>query len=145
MLEKWSINRLAEEAGMDRRTVKKRLEKAEPCDFTPEGDPLYHLRTFLDACLAKEEDGESNYELEKTRLTKVQADHAELDLSLARKEVVPVDLAFQTVSNMFFSVRRVIETSPLPNEQKDEIYEQLSGLKPEDFVNEMKFEEGEEK
>lgn len=143
MLEKWAVNALAEECGMDRRTVKKRLEKAEPCEFTPEGDPLYHLRTFIDALLEHErsDDGPSSLEAERTRLTKAQADTAELNLSTARKEVVPVEIAFQTVSNMLFSVRRVIETSELNNEQKDEIYQQMQGLKPEDFVSEAKFEE----
>jgi phage terminase Nu1 subunit (DNA packaging protein) len=144
MLEKWSINRLSEEAGMDRRTIKKRLEQVEPCDFQ-DGDPVYRLRDFIGALLGHDKDGASNLEAEKTRLTKAQADQAELNLSVSRKEVVPVDIAFQVVSNMFFSVRRIVETSGLVVEEKDEIFEQLRGLQATDFVNEVKFEEGEEK
>lgn len=128
---------------MDRRTVKKLLEKAEPCDFV-DGDPVYRLRDLVDALRGRNEEGASNLESEKTRLTKAQADQAELNLSLARREVVPVDIAFQSVSNMFFGIRRVIENSPLPNEQKDEIFSELQSLKAEDFVSEAKFEEGEE-
>jgi phage terminase Nu1 subunit (DNA packaging protein) len=128
---------------MDRRTIKRLLEKTDPCDFDS-GDPVYRLKDLIDVLRGRGEDGSSNLEAERTRLTKAQADQAELNLSQARKEVVPVDVAFQTVSNMLFSVRRVIETSDLPNESKDEIYEQLTGLKPDDFVNEAKFEEGAE-
>ena len=142
MLEKWSINRLYTETGIDRRTLKKWLEKTEPFDFV-DGDPVYRLRDLVDILRGKSEDGQTSLESEKTRLTKAQADQAELNLSVARGEVVPVDIAFQTVSNMLFAVRRVIETAPLPNEQKDEIYNELQNLKPADFVNEIKFEEGE--
>lgn len=143
MLEKWSINRLAEESGMDRRTIKKRLELAEPCDFDGE-DPLYHLRTFLDALMERDKGEGVTLEKERTRLLTADADIREIDRAERRHEVVPVDLAFQVVSNMFFSIRRTIETSPLPNEQKDEIFEQMRGLKVEDFLNELKFEEGED-
>jgi phage terminase Nu1 subunit (DNA packaging protein) len=142
MLEKWSVNRMANEAGMDRRTVKKLLEKSEPVDFDA-GDPVYHLRQLIDALREKESAADASLEREKTRLTKAQADQAELDLSVSRKEVVPVDIAFQTVSNMLIAVRRVIETSDLANEGKDAIYTELQNLKPSDFVSEAKFEEGE--
>lgn len=155
MLEKWSINRLAEESGMDRRTVKKRLEKAEPCDFTPEQDPLYRLRTFLDALREHDEDGASNLDKERTRLTKAQADQAELNLSIARNEVLPVEVAFQACSNVLFAVRRSVETcefecpkcrerQQLPNETKDAVYNEIQGFTPESIVSEKKFEEGKE-
>jgi phage terminase Nu1 subunit (DNA packaging protein) len=140
MLEKWSLNRLSHETGMDRRTVKKHLEKAEPCDFNGE-DPLYRLADLIAALREREKSDKADYEAEKTRLTKAQADQAELDLSVSRKEVVPVAIAFQCVSNMLFAVRRIIEMSELPNDRKDAIFNELQSMKPDDFITEAKFEE----
>jgi hypothetical protein len=129
---RWNIEVAAREFGINPRTLSANLVKA---DQQPGEDGMFSTPQVCSAVF-------SDYEQENTRLRKAQADQAELDLSVARKEVVPVEIAFQTVSNMLFSVRRVIETSEIPNEQKDEIYEQLQGLKPDDFISEARFEEG---
>jgi hypothetical protein len=131
---RWNIEVAAREFGINPRTLSANLVKA---DQQPGEDGMFSTPQVCSAVF-------SDYEQENTRLRKAQADQAELDLSVARKEVVPVEIAFQTVSNMLFSVRRVIETSDLPTESKDEIYEQLQGLKPDDFISEAKFEEGQE-
>jgi hypothetical protein len=131
---RWNIEVAAREFGINPRTLSANLVKA---DQQPGEDGMFSTPQVCSAVF-------SDYEQENTRLRKAQADQAELDLSVARKEVVPVEIAFQTVSNMLFSVRRVIETSDLPTENKDEIYEQLQGLKPDDFISEAKFEEGQE-
>jgi hypothetical protein len=131
---RWNIEVAAREFGINPRTLSAHLVKA---DQQPGEDGMFSTPQVCSAVF-------SDYEQENTRLRKAQADQAELDLSVARKEVVPVEIAFQTVSNMFFAVRRVIETSDLPTENKDEIYEQLQGLKPDDFISEARFEEGQE-
>ncbi len=125
---------------MDRRTVKKLLERSEPCDFDGE-HALYRLADLIEALREREKSDKADYEAEKTRLTKAQADQAELDLSISRKEVVPVDIAFQTVSNMLFACRRVIEMSELSNERKDAILTEMQSLQAKDFIAEAKFEE----
>jgi phage terminase Nu1 subunit (DNA packaging protein) len=141
MLEKWTINRLSTETGLDRRTLKKWLEKSEPADF--DGDaPLYHLATLIEAMRARESEGASNLETEKTRLTKAQADQAELNLAMARNEVLPTDVSFQACSNVLFAVRRVVETSGLTNAEKDDIYREIQAFKPEALIAEKQFEEG---
>jgi phage terminase Nu1 subunit (DNA packaging protein) len=142
MLEKWSLTRLSEETSMDRRTIKKLLEKAEPCDFDGE-HPMYRLADLIAAIRARVDSAESELERAKTRLTEIQADHAALDYAVAQKNFVPVDIIFQVMSNLLLGVRRQIELSEIPNDVKDKIYDELQNLKASDFVKEAKFEEGE--
>ena len=132
MLTKWSMNKLAHETGLDRRTVKIRLEKVTPCGVEG-GDPVYYLKDFLAALMASADDGKANYDAEKTRLTKAQADQAELDLAVSRKEFLPVDVTFQHMSNLLFAVRREIEMSELPAASRDEIFRILQNLNMDDF------------
>jgi hypothetical protein len=47
--EYWSVNRLATELGVDRRSLARRLEDIEPAGKGPKGDKLYRLRDALDA------------------------------------------------------------------------------------------------
>jgi hypothetical protein len=47
--ETWSLNRLATELGVDRRSLARRLEDVEPAGKGPKGDKLYRLRDALDA------------------------------------------------------------------------------------------------
>lgn len=131
---RWNIELAAREFGINPRTLSARLVQNSD---QPDKDGTFSTPQICRAVF-------SDYEQERTRLTKAQADQAELNLAVSRREVVPVDIAFQTVSNALFAVRRVIETSELSNERKDEIYNELQALKASDFVAEVKFEEGKE-
>ena len=47
--ESWSINRLATELGIDRRSLARRLDGVKPNATGPKGEPLYALRDTLEA------------------------------------------------------------------------------------------------
>jgi AraC-like DNA-binding protein len=128
---RWTLERASSEFDINPRTLSKRLKAT---GTEPGKDGKFSTSQIAGAKF-------SDYDNERTRLTKAQADQAELDLSVSRREVVPVAIAFQCVSNMLFAVRRVIEMSELPNDRKDAIFNELQSMKPDDFITEAKFEE----
>ena len=127
---RWSIEQGSLEYAIDQKTLAGRLRKNGEI---PGDDKKYSTAQICGAVFG-------DLEAEKTRLTRSQADMAEVELAEKRGEVVQVQSAFLTVSNMLFAVRRVITMSGLSPEAQDAIFKELQGLKVEDFVTETKKE-----
>lgn len=144
MLEKWSINRLSEESGKDRRAVKKILSNVEPCGIEVNGTELYFLKDFVAAIENAEEKNEktADYWQEQTRLTRAKADIAEVERARIRNEVIETETVFRTWENVGVSIRRTILTSNLSQEEKDSILNELQSLKIEDYLEQREFDQG---
>ena len=84
-MEGWSINRLAHELGLDRRTVTKRLAGVAPLADTPQG-PIYSLADAARAVFGHTTSAKQE-EL-KTRILKTRAEDAEIKLAQARGELI---------------------------------------------------------
>lgn len=69
--------------------------------------------------------GNIDYHVEKARLTKAQADTAEIELAKARAEVVSVRLIERNISNLFAEIRTNIRTIP------DRVVSSLIGMTDE--------------
>ena len=130
---RWNVETASREFGINPRTLAKNLANS---DAPPGEDGMFSTRQICSAVF-------SDYEQERTRLTRAQADQAELDLAKSRNEVLPTDVSFQACSNVLYAVRRVIETSALMPSEKDDIYREIQAFKPEKLVEEKEFEEGE--
>jgi hypothetical protein len=122
---RWTVARAAVEFNCDRHTLTTHLKRAGDCYTTQQ--IVAALHGDIDAA--------------KLRLTNAQAGRAEVALAKERGEVLPVDIAFQAAANVMFAVRRVIETSALSNEEKDQIYAELQAFKPSSFADQLTLEQ----
>jgi phage terminase Nu1 subunit (DNA packaging protein) len=142
MAEKWSINRLHDETGMDRRTIKNILRNTDPCDYN-ESFPLYRLADFIEAIRKRDEPKVAgDLEAEQTRLTAAKADIAEVERARVRNEVIETSTVFNVWENIAVSIRRTILTSNLSTEEKDSVLNELRNLKVEDFLEQREFDQG---
>src|SRR5262245_17520012 len=110
MLEKWSISRLNEETGKDRRTIKKILSATAPAETTDKTE-FYLLKDFISALESYCAGEGGNLEAEQTRLTKAKADIAEVERARIRNEVLETETVFRVWENVALSIRRTILTS----------------------------------
>ncbi|WP_035484883.1 hypothetical protein [Geminicoccus roseus] len=78
---------------MNHRTVARRLARVEPAGKNEHGAPVYLLVDAVRPILKIEDDRAPAADLnaERTRLTKAQADKAELELALRRGELLPAE------------------------------------------------------
>lgn len=145
MTEDWTINRLSDETGLDRRTLKKILQNTAPNDVDGKSE-FYKLADFIKALIEyNKPKGEGTQEAlirEKVRLTAADADIREVDRAKALNLVLDTETVFRVWENICISIRRTILTSPLPTAQKDSILNELRSLKIEDYTEQQEFEEG---
>lgn len=143
MTENWTINRLADETGLDRRTIKKILQDYTPTDTDGKSD-FYKLADFIEAMRKhdKPEPGEGDLEAEQTRLTAVKADIAEVDRARIRNEVIETQTVFNVVESVFVAIRRTIITSGMDQDRIDACLNELRSLKIEDFLEQSEFDQG---
>jgi hypothetical protein len=121
MTEDWTINRLSDETGMDRRTLKKILQNTAPHDVDGKSE-LYKLRDFIQALVEynKPKDGGSEAALiyERTRLTAADADIREVERALLKGDVIKSDAFITGLQNLFIPLTRAIWTSNLSKAEK---------------------------
>lgn len=133
-LIRWNIETAAREFGINPRTMSARLTAAA---IQPAEDGFYSTQEIASAVF-------SDYEQERTRLTKAQADQAEHDLAANKKEVLPIEIAFQAASNVICAMLRILELSEkLTAEEKDDLRKQAMSFSQKNMIEEMKFESGE--
>ena len=128
MLEEWSINRLANECDMDRRTVTKMLAETEPAGFQADGKPTYHLKDLILVLRGKDQEGASSLEKERTRLTRSEANRSEMIERQIRGELLEPDPVLAGMENVAGAIKRVITSSKLPIPDQDAILRQLQNL-----------------
>lgn len=102
MVRLYTISGLAQELGMDNRTLGKRMASVKP-DGKQHGRDAWKLRTALDAL---NEQGETlNPAAEKARLDKARADLAELDLAERSGQLVDAAMIEATWGAAFTELR----------------------------------------
>jgi phage terminase Nu1 subunit (DNA packaging protein) len=88
----WTISGLSVETGIDRRTLGKMLKDAKPVGRRGKSD-LYRIEQVITALRGS---SGGDYNEERTRLTKAQADHEELKVAQLAGELIPVDFVIET-------------------------------------------------
>ncbi len=112
----WSVNALATELRMDRRTVARRLAEAgvQPVSVRA-GSPVYALRDAIAATLELPASGGSgglSLEAERARLAKEQADHQELKNAELRGELLGRDEVETTWARMVLAAKERLRSIP---------------------------------
>jgi phage terminase Nu1 subunit (DNA packaging protein) len=149
MIEKWTINRLNEETGLDRRTLKKILQETDPCDFDGKSE-LYRMTDFIKALRIYDaprnggnmEDAKLRLVQEQTRLTGENADIAAVEKARVRNEVIETSTVFNVWESVAVSIRRTILTSGMSQDRIDACLNELRSLKIEDFMEQQEFDSG---
>lgn len=126
----WSVAKIAEAFGMDRKAVKRRLLEANiPIAATVRGNPVYALRNVGPVLFGGNESAEpgSIHDPEqmepKERKDWYQSENERLKLEKEQRKLVPVDEVVFVYSSMRKAVVQVLETIP-------DILERDCGLTP---------------
>ena len=106
----------------DRRTLQRKLAEAE---IEPGADERFSIFDVFSALSCS---SRVAHEVEKQRLTKAQADTLELRLEQERGELISIDYAFGRIENIGIAIRRIIVSSPLSQNEKDQILAELRRL-----------------
>jgi hypothetical protein len=121
MTEDWSISRLNEETGLDRRTIKKILSDTAPHDVDGKTE-FYKLADFIKALQEysrpKGDGSETALIRERTRLTAADADIREVERALLKGDVIKSDAFITGLQNLFIPLTRAIWTSNLSKAEK---------------------------
>lgn len=104
-LEGYTINKLSDITGMDRRGLTRLLEKTEPVE-TNGRSKLYTIRQVIESIRGP------SATAEKARLDKVRADIAELDLAQKKQELIPLDAVLDMLMPLFSNVRTKLIAIP---------------------------------
>lgn len=112
----WSINALAEEFGIDRRTVKKRLEGIPPAGET-NGHPAWRLRDVAIAVMGPQAsaqlDGIDPDDLPpKDRLDHYRAEREKIKWETEQRLSIPAPEVEQVVATAFKALSQGLDTLP---------------------------------
>ena len=113
--ELWSVNRLACELAMDRRSLAKKLEGLEPVESkkTAKGtDRLFRLADVIAHLADPGGDGALDLSQERAKLARLQQQKLELELAEVRGEVCRVPVVVQHWQGMVMSMRAVLLNLP---------------------------------
>lgn len=113
---KWSLPMVEQECGMDHRTAGKRF-KAQ--DLQPDDKGKWTTKQVLSMLFG-------DYESERLRLTREQADKLALENAEARRELVSVAEVSESLGKFFSAAKQRIYSNPkLEDEEKDRIAREL--------------------
>jgi len=121
-MTRWTIHRAAKEFGIHRETLAKRLEAAA---VTP--SKAYSTR---DICRAVYGD----YEREKLRRVKEQADKLASQNELARQSLVRTEEVYLRLAKVFGAMRQRILSSTLTEDEQGDLLNDLGGLLEKNLV-----------
>jgi hypothetical protein len=135
---KWSLNALATELGVDRRTIARKLDEAaiKPAG-TKGGAPVYRLKDAVrvvstrPAGQARSETTSSRLVDARTRSAEAEAEQAERDLAQSRRELVPIEEAVDVLIREFTHARQTLLALP------HSLSPQLVGLATADEAREV--------
>ncbi|WP_313683794.1 DUF1441 family protein [Pantoea sp.] len=115
----WSVAKIAEAFGMDRKTVRKRLIDANiTAADTVRGNPVYALKDVGPALFVSEEfnDPDSRHDPSlmdpKSRKDWFQSENERVKLESTLKQLVPADEVHREMAMMAKSVLQVLDTWP---------------------------------
>jgi hypothetical protein len=131
---RWSIYRAAVEFGIDRRTLARRLASAST---EPGPDAHYSTRDIVCAVF-------TDLETERTRLTKAQADVAELKRGELLRNWMPRELVIPLWNGTLEIMRGIISSRrDLPEPLKADLIRDLQPPNENEYLNDTPFIEAE--
>lgn len=113
--ELWSVNRLACELAMDRRSLARKLEGLEPVESKKTGkgvDRLFRLADVIAHLADPGGDGALDLAQERAKLAKLQQQKLELELAEVRGEICRVPVVVAYWQAMVASMRAVLLQLP---------------------------------
>jgi hypothetical protein len=135
MTQNWTINGLAEETGMDRRTIKKILSTTAPNDIDGKNE-YYKLGDFVQALIAYHSDGAGGtLEKEKIRKTKLEADYLKIKIGEAEKNLIPVEFVEKAWESQMTSLRQAVMFSAMSEDAKRESLETLMQIPVDEYFS----------
>jgi phage terminase Nu1 subunit (DNA packaging protein) len=114
----WTLFRAAQEFGLHRDTLKKRLLAVGASPNDAGGFSTQQI------CAAVYGD----YQGEKTRLAKEQADKTALDNAERRRELIRVEDALEIVQRFCYAVRQKFLATKLSDEEKNSVLKEIQRL-----------------
>jgi hypothetical protein len=129
VIVRWTLSLAASEFGLGEDTLKRKVAQAL---LFPGEDGRWSTRQI---CAAVFDD----LDAEKVRLTRAQADKAELDLDERRKQLVSAAGVVKFCAGVLGAVRQKVVMSSLTAEEQDEILRELETLMMEGRVTEEVF------
>jgi phage terminase Nu1 subunit (DNA packaging protein) len=131
-MEQWTVAKWCREVGGDRHEFQRRVAASDvkptgEADGRSKGAKLYRLRDLVNVALG------GDYEAERLRKTKEEADKLALANAKERGEVVEIGAVIQFGEKVFASVRQKILNMPLTDEEKDKCLAELLALKDKDW------------
>ncbi|HEX2526895.1 MAG TPA: hypothetical protein VHL31_11455, partial [Geminicoccus sp.] len=109
----WSVNGLAAELGLDRRTVAKRLALATPHSVAPDGSPRWLLPEAIRVLFAIQDDRRRiDFDEARQRKVAAEAQLAELELARQRGEVVAIEDVGVELERCYSAVRNRLMAMP---------------------------------
>ena len=116
-----SINQIADLTGVDRRTVKKRLQGIEPTEDCGKGGIFYDLRVVLPKVYASDEmqQGDS-VSLEQARIREsiAKAEKTEIEVETMRKERTPIEGGIKILDQIVSEFLDELSLLPMPDSEK---------------------------
>lgn len=131
-MEQWTVAKWCREVGGDRHEFQRKVaasgvKPTGEADGRSKGAKLYRVRDLVNVALG------GNYEAERLRKTKEEADKIALANAKERGEVVEIGAVIQFGEKVFAAVRQKILNMPLTDEEKDKCLSELLSLKDKDW------------
>lgn len=114
----WTLFRAAQEFGLHRDTLKKRLLAV---GVAPNEAGFFSTQQICAAVYG-------DYQGEKTRLAKEQADKTALDNAERRRELIRVEDALEIVQRFCYAVRQKFLATNLSDEEKNAVLKEIQRL-----------------
>lgn len=121
---KLSASQFARICRLDRRTVSARLANVPHVA----GRKGAHLYAFTDALPALCRRDTPDQETSRQRLTRAQADIAEMELREKQQELVPLEIAIRIWDNMLRNIRSRVIASHLNHDEQADLFRELRSI-----------------
>lgn len=134
-MEQWTVAKWAREVGGDRHEWMRRIEEANvkpvgKADGRSKGAALYRIRDLMKAAAG------GDYEAERLRKTRQEADRLELQNARTRGETVEIQAVKRLGEKVFSAVRNRILNMPITDDEKDGCLRELLALQDMDWSRE---------
>jgi len=120
---KWSLNKIAEETGYARQTIKNKMVAA---NIEPDAEGFYTTRQMLAAVAG-------DYHAEKTRMTSAQADLAEMERDERARLLIPSDVVATVWTDALTGLRSIVMAADIPKVTRAQLIKQLQEIPIGDY------------
>ncbi len=125
---RWTVGQASQEFGRDPKTITSKLKSA---GLVPGADGMFSTHDICRALF-------SDYESEKTRLTKEQADLAELKKLQMSKELCPVRLVDHAWTRAIVDLRqKILNLDYISQQQKNDILRDLQNIPIDEYFENL--------